>query len=134
MVAVVLIEPQGAPQKLLRVTLPVGVDVNSSVTIAIDETQLLEARHLTWLPIGRVAEVGVGTDFVDRLKKGRLLLVESKSSFGATTSFVMPLTDFATAYNGPPADPKTLDRERWENRKPWKDDTLDPRAFRKSIQ
>src|SRR5262245_31189856 len=31
MVAVVLIEPQGAPQKLLRVTLPVGEDVNSSV-------------------------------------------------------------------------------------------------------
>jgi invasion protein IalB len=133
MVAVVLIEQERAPQKALRVTLPVGMDVSTSVRIAIDQAPATEARYGAWSPIGRVAEVSVGTDFVDRLKKGRLLLVEGKSLSGLATSFAMPLSDFARAYDGPPADPKVFEKQQ-EDRKPWKDDTLDPRVFRKSIQ
>jgi hypothetical protein len=107
------------------------------VRIAIDEAHATEARYVASPPIGRVAEVNVGTDFVDRLKKGRLLLVEGKSISGSATRFVMPLSDFAQAYDGPGADPKVFekyqDRKDWD-REPWKDDTLDPRVFRKSIQ
>jgi invasion protein IalB len=138
MVAVVLIEPEHASQKVLRVTLPVGMDVNTSVRIAIDQDQVTEAQYVAWSPIGRVADASIGTDFVDRLKKGRLLLVEGKSLSGSAMSFVMPLSDFAKAYNGPPADPKVFEKKvfekQQEDRKPWKDDTLDPRVFQKSIQ
>jgi hypothetical protein len=48
---------------------------------------------------------------------------------------VMPLGGFAQAYDGPPTDPKVFARQREDDvRKPWKDDRLDPRIFRRSIQ
>jgi len=65
------------------------------------------------------------------------LTVEAKgaqaSLSGSATSFVPLLSDFSRAHHGPPADPKVFEKQL-EDRKPWKDDTLDPRVFQKSIQ
>jgi invasion protein IalB len=133
-VAVVLIEPEGARDKVLRVSLPVGMDATSAVDIAIDQAQPVQARYLACLPHGCLADVAVGPDFVDGLKKGWLLTVEAKSLSGSATSFLMPLSGFAQAYDGPPTDPKVFARQELEFRKPWKDDRLDPKIFRKSIQ
>jgi invasion protein IalB len=136
-VAVVLIEPERALDKMLRVTLPAGMDATSAVDIAIDQAQAVQARYLACLPHGCLADVAVGPDFVDGLKKGWLLTVEAKSLTGSATSLVLPLSGFARAYDGPPADPKALARQQDDVRKPWKDwkdDRLDPRIFRKSIQ
>jgi len=54
---------------------------------------------------------------------------------------VVPLLDFAQAYDGPPTDPKVFNptdpkvfEKQLEDRKELKDDRLDPRVFRKSIQ
>jgi hypothetical protein len=50
-------------------------------------------------------------------------------------SFLMPLGGFAQAYDGPPADPKLFTKQQEDNgRTPWKDDRLDPKIFRRSIQ
>jgi invasion protein IalB len=133
-VAVVLIEPEGARDKVLRVALPVGMDASTTVDVAIDQAPALQARSLTCLPHGCLADVGVGPDFVDGLKKGWLLTVEAKSLTGPATSFVLPLGGFARAYDGPPADPKVLARQQDDVRKPWKDDRLDPKIFQRSIQ
>src|SRR5262245_12496519 len=133
-VAVVLIEPEGARDKVLRVSLPVGMDASTAVDVAIDQAPAVQARSLTCLPHSCLADVAVGPDFVDGLKKGWLLTVEAKSLAGSATSFVLPLDGFARAYDGPPADPKVLARQEIEFRKPWKDDRLDPKIFRKSIQ
>jgi invasion protein IalB len=133
-VAVILIEPEGARDKVLRVTLPVGMDASTAVDIAIDQAQAVQARYLACLPHGCLADVAVGPDFVDGLKKGWLLTVEAKSLSGSATSFVLPLGGFARAYDGPPADPKVLARQQDDVRKPWKDDRLDPKIFRRSIQ
>jgi hypothetical protein len=84
---------------------------------------------------GCMADVAVGPDFVDGLKKGLLLTVEAKSLSGSATSFVMPLGGFAQAYDGPPTDPKVFAKQQEDNgRTPWKDDRLDPKIFRRSIQ
>jgi len=132
-----LIEPEGARDKLLRVTLPVGMDTSTAVDVAIDQAPAVQARYVACLPQACLADVAIGPDFVDALKKGWLLTVEAKSSSGSATSFVLPLGGFVRAYEGPPADPKVLARQEDDVRKPWKDwkdDRLDPKIFRKSIQ
>ena len=94
--------------------------------------------------------VGAVADELQRIAGGRavagevddcvaagLLTVEAKSSSGSATSFVLPLGGFVRAYEGPPADPKVLARQEDDVRKPWKDwkdDRLDPKIVRKSIQ
>jgi hypothetical protein len=39
----------------------------------------------------------------------------------------------AETHDGPPADPN-MSQKQLEDRKPWKDDRLDPRVFQKSIE
>ena len=103
----------------------------------VDNGQPMTGPYVTCFNNGCMADVAVGPDFVDGLKKGSLLTIEAKSLSGSAMSFLMPLGGFAQAYDGPPADPKALARQQDDVRKPWKDwkdDRLDPRIFRKSIQ
>jgi hypothetical protein len=84
-----------------------------------------------------MADVAVGPDVIEGLKKGSLLTVEATNLSGSATSFVLPLGGFAQAYDGPPADPKMFANQQDDVRNPWKDwkdDRLDPKIFRKTIQ
>jgi len=137
-VAAVLIEPENDPKKVLRVTLPLGVSLQPGTRVIVDNGQPMTGPYVTCFNNGCMADVAVGPDFVDGLKKGSLLTVESKSLSGSATSFLMPLGGFAQAYDGPPTDPKVFATQQEENGrtpwKNWKDDRLDPKIFRKSIQ
>ena len=134
-VAAVLIEPENDPKKVLRVTLPLGMSLQPGTRVIVDNGQPMTGPYVTCFNNGCLADVAVGPDFVDGLKKGLLLTVEAKSLSGPATSFVMRLGGFAQAYDGPPADPKVFLKQQEDNfRTPWKDDRLDPKIFRKSIQ
>ena len=134
-VAAVLIEPENDPKKVLRVTLPLGMSLQPGTRVIVDNGQPMTGPYVTCFNNGCMADIAVGPDFVDGLKKGSLLTVEAKSLSGSATSFLMPLGGFAQAYDGPPTDPKVFATQQEENgRTPWKDDRLDPKIFRKSIQ
>jgi invasion protein IalB len=134
-VAAVLIEPENDPKKVLRVTLPLGMSLQPGTRVIVDNGQPMTGPYVTCFNNGCMADVAVGPDFVDGLKKGSLLTVEAKSLSGSATSFLMPLGGFAQAYDGPPTDPKVFAKQQEENgRTPWKDDRLDPKIFRRSIQ
>jgi invasion protein IalB len=136
-VAAVLIEPENDPKKVLRVTLPLGMSLQPGTRVIVDNGQPMTGPYVTCFNNGCMADVAVGPDFIEGLKKGSLLTVEAKNLSGSAMSFVLPLGGFARAYDGPPADPKVLARQQDDVRKPWndwKDDRLDPKIFRKSIQ
>ena len=42
---------------------------------------------------------------IDNMKKGKGLVVQGINGAGQPISLVLPLNDFAKAYDGPPTDP-----------------------------
>jgi invasion protein IalB len=136
-VAAVLIEPENDPKKVLRVTLPLGMSLQPGTRVIVDNGQPMTGPYVTCFNTGCMADVAVGPDVIEGLKKGSLLTVEATNLSGSATSFVLPLGGFAQAYDGPPADPKMFANQQDDVRNPWKDwkdDRLDPKIFRKTIQ
>jgi hypothetical protein len=46
------------------------------------------------------------------MKKGQGLVVQGINGAGQAISLVLPLTDFAKAYDGPPTDPKVFEQQQ----------------------
>jgi hypothetical protein len=46
------------------------------------------------------------------MKKGQGLIVQAINSTGQPISLVLPLADFAKAYDGPPTDPKVFEEQQ----------------------
>ena len=55
------------------------------------------------------------------MKKGQGLVVQGINGGDQPISLVLPLNDFAKAYDGPPTDPKELERRNEELRKKFED-------------
>ena len=51
-------------------------------------------------------------DLIGKMKKGQGLVVQAINSTGQPISLVMPLADFAKAYDGPPTDPKVFEEQQ----------------------
>jgi invasion protein IalB len=111
-VAAVLIEPEGVPQKLFRITLPAPVMLQYGTRIVIDQEPALSAPFFTCLGAGCVANYEGTPDLVGKLKKGKTLFVQAVAMNGAAVSFPLPLADnsgsFQKSNEGPPIDPKVL--------------------------
>ena len=82
-VAAVLIEPESDPKKVLRVTLPLGMSLQPGARVVVDNGQPMTGPYVTCFNNGCMADIAVGPDFVDGLKKGLLLTVEAKSLSGS---------------------------------------------------
>ena len=46
------------------------------------------------------------------MKKGQGIIIEGINGAGQPISLVVPLTDFAKAYDGPPTDPKKFEEQQ----------------------
>ena len=103
-----LIEPAGSDTKLFRVTLPLGVALVPGARIVIDEKEAMTAPFVVCLPKnGCIADYKADADLIEKLKKGRSLAIQAFDK-GKPISFTLPLTGFATAYEGPAGDPTGL--------------------------
>ena len=112
-VAAVLIEPEGEPKKLLRVTLPLGMQLVHGTRVIIDQNQPMTAPYVICFTNGCMADYDASGDLIGKLKKGQGLVIQAINSTGQPISLVLPLADFAKAYDGPPTDQKVLiERER----------------------
>src|SRR5262249_40650821 len=107
-VAAVLIDPGREVAKILRVTLPLEVNLPEGTWIIIDQEQPISAPYIVCLKVGCVADYPASAELIERLKQGESLLVRSVNSLGQVVNFVLPLVDFGKAYNGAPSDPKAL--------------------------
>jgi invasion protein IalB len=141
MVAAVLIEPENEPKKVLRITLPLGMSIKPGTRVIIDNGEPMTGSYVTCFKNGCMADYDANAELIAQLKKGRRLVVQCIDGAGKPVTFVVPLLDFAQAYDGPPNDPKVFNptdpkvfEKQLEDRKELKDDRLDPRVFRKSIQ
>jgi invasion protein IalB len=111
-VAAVLIEPEGEPKKILRVTLPLGMQLIHGTRVIIDQNQPMTAPYVICFTNGCMADYDATTDMINKMKKGQGLVVQAINSTGQPISLVLPLTDFAKAYDGPPTDPKVFEEQQ----------------------
>ncbi|HUI96758.1 MAG TPA: invasion associated locus B family protein [Xanthobacteraceae bacterium] len=112
MVAAALIEPDGEPTKLFRVTLPMPLQLRFGARLIIDQQEPIGAPFVTCFANGCLAEFPGTPDFVTKLKKGQMLTIQAINLAGVQISFPLPLNDFAKANEGPPTDPKVYEEQQ----------------------
>ena len=111
-VAVALIEPEGAPQKILRVTVPPGMHLQYGTRIVIDQGNPATAPYVTCFSNGCMADYQATAEMVATMKKGQAITVQAINMNGAAINLPMPLADFAKAYDGPATDPKVFEEQQ----------------------
>ena len=116
-IAAALIEPEGEPKKLFRVTLPMPVQLPYGARIVIDKEPALTGPFFTCFPNGCMAEFEGTADLVTKLKKGQTLNLQAINLAGNPFSLPLPLSDntgnsFAKANEGPPIDPQVFEAQQ----------------------
>src|SRR5208283_1424977 len=92
-VAAVLIEPEGQERKILRVTLPLGMQLAHGTRVIIDQNQPLTAPYVICFTNGCMADYEANADMIGKMKKGQGLTIQAINSTGQPISLGMPLTD-----------------------------------------
>jgi invasion protein IalB len=111
-VAAVLIEPDGDPKKVLRVTLPLGMSIQPGTRVIVDSGQPMTGPYVICFNNGCMADYEASVELIDKLKKGQGLVVQGINGAGQPLSLVVPLGDFAKAYDGAPTDPKEFETQQ----------------------
>jgi invasion protein IalB len=111
-VAAVLIEPENEPKKVLRVTLPLGMSMQAGTRVIVDQGQPLTGPYVICFNNGCMADYEASSELIDKLKRGQGLVIQGINNAGSPISLVVPLADFAKAYNGPPTDPKVFEAQQ----------------------
>jgi invasion protein IalB len=109
--SVVLIE-RDKDKKVLRVLLPLGMQIPPGARIAIDQGRPVPGAYAICLEEGCVAEYEVSGDMLNRLKKGKQLAVQAITGDGQAISVNLPLDEFAKTHDGKPADPAAFEDEQ----------------------
>jgi invasion protein IalB len=110
--AAVLIEPEGQDKKLLRITLPLGMQLVHGTRLIIDQNQPMTAPYVICFTNGCMADYEANADTIGKLKKGQAMALQAINATGQPISVVMPLGDFSKAYEGPPTDPKVFEEQQ----------------------
>ncbi len=111
-VAVVAIEPPGNGEKILRVTLPIGMQLRHGTRVIIDQTQPLTAPYVTCFANGCISDYPLNDDTLGKAKKGKSAVVQGINYNGSALSVPIPLTEFAKVFDGAPTDPKVLEERQ----------------------
>ena len=116
-VSVAIIEMDGEQRKLMRMSLPYGVNLTHGTRMIVDQGTPATAPFVTCLPPvvppgGCIADYEASLDLVNRMKKGQVLTVQAIHMNGQPMSPQLELKDFAKAYDGPPTDPKVFEEQQ----------------------
>jgi len=112
-VAAVIIEPEGEPKKILRVTLPLGMQLVHGTRIIVDNNQPLQSPYVICFANGCMSDYEATPELLASMKKGQNLVVQAINANGAPLTLPLPLAgEFAKAYDGPPTDPKVFEENQ----------------------
>jgi invasion protein IalB len=107
-----LIEQEGEAKKILRITLPLGMQLVHGTRIILDQDQPMIGRYVVCLPNGCMADFEIAPDFVGKMKKGQQIVLQGINLPGQAASYPLPLSDFAKANEGPATDPKVFEEQQ----------------------
>ena len=106
-----LFEPEG-DQKVLRVTVPLGMQIQHGTRMIIDQGQPQQQPYKICFPVGCMADYPVTDELMKQLKSGQQITVQAINMQGTPISLPLPLADFAKAYDGPATDPKAFEEQQ----------------------
>src|SRR6202049_5185850 len=108
-IAAVIIEPEGEPKKILRVTLPLGMQLVHGTRVIVDNNPPQQSPYVICFANGCMSDYEATPELLANMKKGQNLVVQAINSNGAPLTLPLPLAEFAKAYDGPPTDPKVFE-------------------------
>ena len=108
-IAAVIIEPEGEPKKILRVTLPLGMQLVHGTRVIVDNNTPQQSPYVICFANGCMSDYEATPELLANMKKGQNLVVQAINSNGAPLTLPLPLAEFAKAYDGPPTDPKQFE-------------------------
>jgi len=108
-VAAVVIEPEGEPKKILRVTLPLGMLLVHGTRIIVDNNPPAQSPYVICFQNGCMSDYEATPELINNMKKGQNLIIQAISSNNQPVTLPLPLSDFAKAFDGPPTDPKQFE-------------------------
>ena len=109
LVAAVVIEAEGQPKKMLRITMPLGMALQPGTRVIVDDGQPISAPYVTCIPNGCMADYEASQELIDHMKKGKGLALQAMNGNGQPVSITLPLADFAKAHDGAPMDQKDFE-------------------------
>ncbi len=116
MIAAVIIEPEGEPKKILRVTLPLGMQLVHGTRLVVDSNPPATSPFVSCYPNGCFADYEFTPEMLANMKKGQVLYVQAIPTNGDALTLPLPLQEatgsFAKAYDGPPTDPKVFEENQ----------------------
>jgi invasion protein IalB len=111
-VAAVIIEPEGEPKKVLRVTLPLGMQLVHGTRVIVDSNQPQQSPYVICFANGCMSDYDATAEVLASLKKGQNLIIQAINANGQPLTLPLPLADFSKAYDGPPTDPKVFEEQQ----------------------
>jgi invasion protein IalB len=106
-----LFEPEGQ-EKVLRVTVPLGMQLQHGTRVIVDQNTPMQAQYKICFPVGCMSDYPANDDLINKMKKGQQLTVQAINMQGSAVSLPLPLAEFAKAYDGPPTDPKAFEEQQ----------------------
>jgi len=106
-----LFEPEGE-QKVLRITVPLGMQIQHGTRMIIDQGAPAQQPYKICFPVGCMSDYPVTDDMMKQLKTGQMITVQAINMQGTPISLPLPLVDFAKAYDGPATDPKAFEEQQ----------------------
>src|ERR1700753_342975 len=111
-VAAVIIEPEGEPKKILRVTLPLGMQLVHGTRIIVDNNAPQQSPYVICFANGCMSDYEATPELLANMKKGQNLVVQAINAKRAPLTLPLPLAEFGKAYDGPPTDPKVFEENQ----------------------
>jgi invasion protein IalB len=111
-VAAALIEPDGEPKKLFRITLPSPLQLQYGTRVIVDQQPPLTGPFFTCFANGCMADYEATPELIGKFKHGQMLTIQAINLAGSAISFPLPLVDFAKANEGPSTDPKVFEEQQ----------------------
>ncbi len=110
--SVALIEPAGEPKKILRITVPLGMQLSVGTRVLVDRGQASVGQYIACFPNGCMADFEANSSFIGQLKTGKTLWLQTINIGGEPASYPMPLDEFVKVNEGPPTDPKVFEAQQ----------------------
>jgi invasion protein IalB len=122
--AAAVIEMAGEQKKILQLILPTRLLLPPGTRVTIDSNPPSDGPFIICAPEFCMAQHEITEDFVTKMKAGQTLQVQAINDQKQTVSYLLPLSDFGKAHDGPPTDPKVLEDQRKEAQKKMQDELL----------
>jgi invasion protein IalB len=112
LLALAVYDPKGDDSKVVRLLLPPGLMLRPGFRFAVDKGALEAGEFEICFPNGCFALAKVKAAVVDSMKKAEKLTIIVKNQYNNEVTFLLPLTGFGKAYDGPAIDPKVLEEQQ----------------------